>query len=175
MENITLTGGKYRGRKVLTPGGTTHPMGSRERLALFNMLTGKLEGARVLDAFAGSGALGIEALSRGASSVVFVDKNRRATEVIWDNLAELGIESGIEVICEKVSNVSGTVDSFDIVLADPPYDDFDLSEVECLSGLIEKDGILVLSHPSEAPEFDGFLLLKTRTYAAAHLSIYTKN
>ena len=62
MEIVRITSGKYRGRALKTPGGATHPMGSREKLALFNMVAGHLPGALVLDAFAGSGALGLEAL-----------------------------------------------------------------------------------------------------------------
>ena len=91
MDIVTVTSGKYRGRRILTPGLGTHPMGSREKLALFNMLTGKIEGATVLDAFAGSGALGIEALSRGAFKVIFVDNSKKATEVISKNLDTLVI------------------------------------------------------------------------------------
>ena len=174
-ENITITGGKYRGRKISTPGGATHPMGSRERLALFNMLTGRIESARVLDAFAGSGALGIEALSRDALEVIFVDSSHKATEVIKDNLSKLGIKSGADVVCGRISKIVSSLGGFDIILADPPYDDFDLSEVERLVDLIEKDGILALSHPFEAPKLKGLKLLKTHRYAAAHISVYSKN
>ena len=177
-EKITITGGEYRGRKILTPGGKTHPMGSRERLALFNMLGEKCSGAAFLDAFAGSGALGIEALSRGASRVIFVDSSRPATEVIKRNLRELGIEDGYKVICDKISGVKtglGDTGDFDVILADPPYDDFNLTEVAGLAELLKSSGTLVLSHPGEAPEFDGLELLKSHKYAGAHLSIYIRN
>lgn len=172
MDRVTIIGGKYKGRKIATPGKGTHPMGSREKLALFNMLASKIEGASVLDAFAGSGALGLEALSRGADSVVFVEKSPRASKVISENLKSLGVESGFEVIKGAVSGVSG---DFDIVLADPPYDDFDIKEVESLVDSIKNGGILALSHPFEAPIFEGLTLLKTHKYAVAHISIYIKD
>lgn len=177
-EKIVVTGGEYRGRKISTPGGKTHPMGSRERLALFNMLGEKCAGAKVLDAFSGSGALGIEALSRGASLVVFCDNSRRATEVIQRNLSDLGINDGVKVICSKVSDLAGDLEglgNFEVILADPPYDDFEFTEVDSLVRLLKTSGTLILSHPGEAPNFKGLEPLKTHTYAAAHLSVYTKN
>ena len=82
MDNLRITSGNYRGRKIATPGGKTHPMGERERLALFNMIGPFIPEAMVLDAFSGSGALGIEALSRGAKHVVFVDIDKKAFETI---------------------------------------------------------------------------------------------
>lgn len=175
MDIVTITSGIYRGRKIATPGGATHPMGSREKLALFNMLTGKIEGVSVLDAFAGSGALGIEALSRGASEVVFVEKSAGACEIIRKNLKTLGVESGFKVIKNTVSKVSNDLEEFEVILADPPYDDFEITEVEKLVPLLKNSGVLVLSHPGEAPDLAGLSLLKTHTYARANLSIYAKN
>ncbi|MDO5480112.1 MAG: 16S rRNA (guanine(966)-N(2))-methyltransferase RsmD [Candidatus Saccharibacteria bacterium] len=172
MDKITITGGKYRGRKIATPGGATHPMGSRERLALFNMLVGELEGASVLDAFAGSGSLGIEALSRGASEVVFVEKNRVATEVIKQNLAELGASDNTRVIKSSVKDAISDLGEFAVVLADPPYDNFDVTEVEPLAQVVKNDGVLALSHPGDAPEIKGLTLAKTRKYAGASISVY---
>ena len=79
---IKITSGIFRGRNISTPGGKTHPMGERERLALFNMISEYLPKAAVLDAYAGSGALGIEAISRGADKVLFVDKSADAVRKI---------------------------------------------------------------------------------------------
>lgn len=170
---IRITGGEYRGRKIHTPGGETHPMGERERLALFNMLADRIAGATILDAFAGSGALGIEALSRGASRVVFADNSASAIQTIKENLAVL--ETKGEVVKSRITELSDNFSNFDIVLADPPYDNFNLTEMECLGDLVSKGGVLALSHPGEAPELKGFTLAKTRQYAAAHLSLYTKD
>lgn len=173
MKNtLKITSGQYRGRTIATPGDGTHPMGERERLALFNMISGNLPGAKVLDAFAGSGALGIEAMSRGAASVVFVEKNRRAAEVVRNNIRELGLENA-KVICSDAGNFQ-SADLFDVILIDPPYDKFTEVNFLRLSDFLSDDGILVLSHPGVAPTFDGLSLQKTRRYAGASISIYTR-
>ena len=146
-------------------------MGERERLALFNMIAEYLPGAKVLDAFAGSGALGIEALSRGASEAVFVEKVAPACRVIRGNLRELGIEA--EVYQSNVVNFT-TDTEFDVMLADPPYDNFKINEVTHLLQFLRSGGILALSHPGEAPELPRMELLKSRKYAGATISIYVK-
>ncbi|MBQ8992361.1 RsmD family RNA methyltransferase [Candidatus Saccharibacteria bacterium] len=93
MPELRILSGKYKGLKLLSPDlKTTHPMGSREKLALFNMLSPYLAGATVLDYFAGSGALGLEALSRGAASVTFVENNQKARQVIRENCRRCGVE-----------------------------------------------------------------------------------
>lgn len=171
MNTVKITSGDLRGRSIQTPGGQTHPMGERERLALFNMITGLLPGARVLDAFAGSGALGIEAISRGASNVVFVEKSPKAAAIIKQNLSDLGVSA--QVFTGDVVNFTDE-QKFDIVLADPPYDDFKVKNIVGLTERLKDGGILVLSHPESAPEIPGLELLKTRKYAAAHISVYVK-
>ena len=178
MKNsIRITSGRFRGRKISTPGGKTHPMGERERLALFNMIAEYLPSCSVLDAFAGSGALGIEALSRGAGSVLFIEQNSGACEAIRSNLSEIGIKEDIgEVIRGDVYNyLASGGQRFDVVLADPPYDDYDETRIVSLvDAVAEPNGILVLSHPGESPEMPGMKALKTRKYAAANISIYTR-
>ena len=194
---VRITGGVYNGQKLAAPGGKTHPMGERERLALFNMLLPHLPGAKVLDAYAGTGALGLEALSRGAAAVVFIENNGAAFRCLKQNLATLGLEhanevrlvkgdvvkfaphmqqDGGELLRDRQGSVSGALQDgqFDIILADPPYDNFDLTGVEYLTKFLKNGGILVLSHPAEAPELPDLKLDKTRKYAAAHISIYTK-
>lgn len=172
MNAIRITSGKYRGRTIKTPGRGTHPMGERERLALFNMISPALEGASVLDAFAGSGALGIEALSRGASEAIFIEKNPSAARAIRDNLACLGLEE--EVVTGKVSDFH-TDERFGIILADPPYDDFRVAELGGLGRLLRDGGVFALSHPGEAPELAGLTLVKTNRYAGARISIYHRD
>lgn len=146
-------------------------MGERERLALFNMVVDSIPGASVLDAFAGSGALGIEALSRGASSVVFIEKNAKACLVIRDNLRELGLNA--DVFQGDVVNFTTGI-KFDLILADPPYDKFDINEVKHLLQFLQIEGIFVLSHPGETPDLPDLKLLKSRKYAGATISVYVK-
>lgn len=169
MGQIKITSGKYKGRKIITPGDGTHPMGERERLALFNAIFDYLLGAKVLDAYAGSGALGIEALSRGAKEVTFVEKSPRAARVIRQNLASLSLTG--EVLTEAVRDYKGER-IFDVILVDPPYDNFKVEEVSSLARFLKNDGILVLSHPGEAPTIEGLKLVKSSHYAAAGIAIY---
>ena len=172
---IRITSGLYKGRKILTPGGATHPMGERERIALFNMISGFIPGARILDTFSGSGALGIEALSRGAEEAVFIEKNPRAAKVIRENLEEIGESSRGKVLLENVYQyLEKSAEKWDIVIADPPYDLFDRGRIQILAGKVEESGILVLSHPGEAPEMPGLKLDRTKSYAGANISIYLK-
>ncbi|MDO4612235.1 MAG: RsmD family RNA methyltransferase [Candidatus Saccharibacteria bacterium] len=171
--DVRVTSGFLRGRKLATPGSGTHPMGSREKLALFNMISAYLMRAEVLDAFAGSGALGIEALSRGARHVVFVEKSGGAVEAIRENLRNLDLLEDSEIFQGSVAEFLPSR-KFDVVIADPPYDDFRIFEIEKLAWLVKDEGVLVLSHPGEAPELPGFSLLKNNSYAKAHISIYVK-
>ena len=197
MKNtLRITSGKFRGRILATPGGKTHPMGERERLALFNMISDVLPGAVVLDAFAGSGALGFEALSRGAKDVLFIDSSPEAESCIMENMITLGylelLGSGMvdeiirnamankpfhketaDVIRIKVSQFH-TDKKYDVILADPPYDKFVLADVEHLVQFLKDDGVFVLSHPGEAPELSGMVLQKSRKYAGATISVYVK-
>ena len=195
---VKITSGKFRGRILEAPGGDTHPMGERERLALFNMISGYLPGATVLDAFAGSGALGFEALSRGAKEVLFVDSSPKAENCIIDNMMSLGYfailnsrprlardmiryaeESGflrqekVDVVRKKVLAFKTDL-RFDLILADPPYDRFNLSEVKHLVQFLKIGGIFVLSHPGEVTEIPHLKLQKTRKYAGAIISIFVK-
>lgn len=146
-------------------------MGDRERLALCNMITEYIPGATVLDAFAGSGAIGIEILSRGAKKVIFIEKNPQAAKIIRENLKNLGIDGEIEQY--SVASFT-TPERFDVIIADPPYDKFDITEVECLVNFLKEDGILVLSHPDDSPDIEGVSCEKSRKYAGAHISIYRK-
>lgn len=170
MKNsVKITSGIYRGRLIMTPGEGTHPMGERERLALFNKISEHLPGAKVLDAFAGSGALGIEAMSRGASSVTFVEKIPKAAKIIRENLKTLGLSG--EVVL-KDANKYTSDEKFDVILIDPPYDDLKAFSNPFFA--LRDDGILVLSHPGEAPDLPGLKLQDSRKYAGATLSFYVK-
>ena len=158
----------------MTPGGATHPMGERERMALFNMISAHLPGAKVLDAYAGSGALGIEALSRGAESCTFVERASGAAKTVRENLTKLEIPSDEAEVCQQTVARFETTETFDLILADPPYDNFRLDEIEHLVQFLRVGGVLVLSHPNTIDSVKGLSLLKTRQYARAHISIFTK-
>ena len=171
MNQVRITSGIYRSRKIETPGGKTHPMGERERLALFNMIAEFIPNSMVLDAFSGSGALGIEAFSRGASNVVFIEKDRKAESVIRKNLDVLGLSP--TSVCMDVKKYE-TDEKFDVILADPPYDAFDIETVKHLIKFLAISGVFVLSHPGKAPVLADLCLNKTKSYAGANISIYTR-
>lgn len=121
-----ITAGRFRGRRLQTPPGiTTRPTSERVREALANALVagGGLEGARVLDLYAGSGALGMELVSRGADSVVLVDSDRAALTALRGNVALLEL-SDAQVVQSDVRAFAGSPSGrpFDFVVADPPYD-----------------------------------------------------
>lgn len=120
---MRVVAGTYRGRKLVVPAGrTTRPTADRVREAIFSSL-GSVEGLRVLDLFAGSGALGIEALSRGATTVTFVDRDARAVAAIRRNLDALGVEA--ELLRSDYASYLRTArqsgQRFDLVFIDPPY------------------------------------------------------
>lgn len=170
-EAVYITAGFYKGRRLMTPGEGTHPMGARERIALFNMIGNNLRDFEVLDAFAGSGALGLEAISRGAAYAVFIEKNRTAAEVIKTNIKTLGVD-GATKVCLASKYEDDQV--YNLVFADPPYDKFDLEEVLHLVKFVAENGIFVLSHPGSAPELPGLRLWKSNQYAGATISIYQR-
>ena len=128
---IKVVGGRHRGRTIATPeGDTTRPTSSRARESLFNILahanwrddgTSPLIDSRVLDAFAGSGALGIEALSRGAAHVTFLDSDASAIKLIGENLRKLGETENAKLIRADATRPPPSHDACDLVFLDPPY------------------------------------------------------
>jgi 16S rRNA (guanine966-N2)-methyltransferase len=119
---VRVIAGEFRSRRLKSlPGLSTRPTPDRLRETLFNVLAPRLDGCVFLDVYAGTGAVGIEALSRGARRAIFVEKSREAVEVIRENLASLGVESRAEVFTAKVTTVLERLRA-DIAFLDPPYD-----------------------------------------------------
>jgi 16S rRNA (guanine966-N2)-methyltransferase len=121
---MRVVAGRYGGRRLVAPpGSATRPTSDRVREALFSVLGGSVQDARVLDLYAGSGALGIEALSRGAASAVFVDRSPRAVAAIRANLDALGIDAQVRRLETRTAlrTASARADAYDLVFLDPPY------------------------------------------------------
>lgn len=122
---MRIIAGKWRGRALIAPDGeATRPTADRVREALFSMLTSRLgdfEDLRVADLFAGTGALGLEALSRGAAHVTFVENDPDAVKVLRANIAKLGAEGQTQVIQQSVTTLGQARLPFDLLLLDPPY------------------------------------------------------
>jgi 16S rRNA (guanine966-N2)-methyltransferase len=122
---VRIVGGQAKGRRLTAPASATRPTSDRAREALFNSLTGSfdLEGARVLDLFAGTGAVGLEALSRGAVQAVFVESNRGALAVLRRNIEAVGLPGARVVGRPVTAYLAGEPEQpFDLVIADPPYE-----------------------------------------------------
>lgn len=175
--NVRIISGKFGGRKIeSTDNDRTHPMGERIRNALFNSIGSEVEGAEILDAFAGTGSIGIEALSRGASQAVFIEKDRIAQDILVKNVTMLGLEECATIIRTTVNNwlESSEPPLFDIIFVDPPYDDTQFSTAEKLLGLLKPNGLMVLSHPgrSETPTRPGVVVVDNRSYGSARLTFY---
>ena len=153
---MRIIGGTARGKTLLAPEGMdTRPTSDRTRESLFNILMHSVPGAKVLDLFAGSGALSAEALSRGAHSVVCVDLSEKACAIIWKNLELKGVAGTAQVIrADWKEALSRLKEPFDLVFLDPPYH---MTEVygqafEALSqkGLLHSESIVVMEYEQDA-------------------------
>ncbi len=175
---MRVIAGRLGGRNFDSPHTQrTHPMSDKVRGALFNTL-GDLDGLSVLDAFSGSGACSIEAVSRGADSVLAIDIDPEAVKTIAVNVRALDLE---DVVTVRRKNISGWSRNnqdkqFDIVLADPPYNDIRPDVLERLTVHVVEGGLLVLSWPgSEAVRaFPGLQVVSHKTYGDAQLVFYRR-
>lgn len=123
---MRIISGRLKGRRLAAPAWDgLRPTSDRLRETLFNILSGTVTGAYVLDGYAGTGAVGIEAISRGAEAVVFVERDARAARLIRENLSRCGVENGYAIIRADITRMHhpGGARAFDLILLDPPYAD----------------------------------------------------
>jgi 16S rRNA (guanine966-N2)-methyltransferase len=170
---MRIIAGSRKGHVIAAPKGRgTRPTSDRVRENAFNLI-GPVDDANVLDLFAGSGAMGIEALSRGAANATFVESDRDACRVINANLDKLRFH-GV-VLCQDVARALAQEHMhYDLVLCDPPYD-YDRTRVAPhLSRLLSQDGLLVweTSSREEPPEVPGLQQRTSRTYGSARLTLF---
>jgi 16S rRNA (guanine966-N2)-methyltransferase len=171
---VRIVAGEFKGRRLATPRGTgTRPTADRVREALFSML-GDVGGARVLDLYAGSGALGIEALSRGAASAVFVERDPQAVAAIERNLAPLDVEAAVRR-ADVVRWLARAEGPFDLVFCDPPYDVASRLAgplAERLPGLTADDARIVTESNKRNPLELPFPLIVERSYGDTRIAIH---
>ena len=174
--------GKARGVQLKTPEGLqTRPTTDRVKEAMFSIIHFEIPGARVLDLFGGTGQLGIEALSRGAKSAVFVDGSEKACSLIRENLKRARLEGeGRVVRSDYLDYLKRCRETFDIILLDPPYAEVFLENaLKCISeiDILQTGGIIVAERPlgKELPwEFEGFERSRDYKYGKTMLTIYRK-
>ena len=175
--------GKARGVQLKTPEGMlTRPTADRVKEALFSIINFDLPGAAVLDLFGGTGQLGIEALSRGANSTVFVDQREDACKIIRENLRRTKLESqGRVVRSDYLDYLRRSREKFDIILLDPPYAEVFLENaLKCITeiDILKTGGIIVAERPVEKElpfEFEGYTRSKDYKYGKTLLTIYRKD
>ena len=170
---MRIIAGTHRGHRISAPRGRdTRPTSDRVRENAFNLI-GPVDDADVLDLFAGSGALGLEALSRGASSATFVDSDRDACRTINANLDKLQLR-GTVLCADAVRTLAGERRTFDLILCDPPYDYDRTRLAPHLGRLLREDGLLVweTSSREDPPEAPGLGVRTSRTYGAARLTLF---
>ncbi len=179
---MRIIAGKAGRLAIKVPSAVARPTTDFVRQAIFSILGERVEDARVLDLFAGSGAIGLEALSRGAASCVFVDEHRQATEVITTNLTKSRLEGGRIVRAEAASFLKRDPASYDLIFADPPYfknvGDKDhigaLLAGDFLAPRLAPDGwfIAEISSAQRSPESGNWTLIDRREYGGSAILLY---
>ncbi len=172
---MRIISGKARGRRLKTlPGNNTRPTTDRVKETIFNLIQSYVMDSSVLDLFSGSGSLGLEALSRGASSATLVEGNRKAQKIIEENINIVNMENANLIKKDVYSYIPN--EAFDIIFMDPPYDKQHVSKT--LHHIIEynmlkEDGILIIEHSKTEKMIEDlpFELIKSREYGITSISI----
>lgn len=175
---MRIISGKYRGLNLSEfKGEEIRPTADRVKESLFNILSGRIAGARVLDLFCGSGSLGIECLSRGAASVCFNDFSRESLNVLKKNLAKLKGENVYKITCADFSSyLNGAREKFDLIFIDPPYaENFGASALEIIAArkLLSENGVAVYERDRAfAGEVCGLETTDERKYGKTYLTFF---
>ena len=175
---MRIVAGSLKGRVLLEFSKIgVRPTSDMARESLFNILQNRIYGATFLDLFAGTGAVGIEAYSRGAEEVVLNDNSRESVNLIKKNLEKLGISGKIKVTSyDAISYIKTTSDKFDLIFVDPPYaSGLEKAVLENIGNLLEEGGLVV--YESDKPfdgEIDSLRIADRRRYGKAHLTFFEK-
>jgi len=175
---VRIIAGERKGHTIFAPRGReTRPTSDRVRENIFNIVAPWVEGARVLDLYAGSGAMGLEALSRGAAGVVFVEADADAVRAIERNLDKLRLTGATVVRTEAMTGLAQEATAgrkYDLVLVDPPYamTDFD-TLARYLPRVLADDGLAVLESAARTePELAGLAVRTTRKYGSTRVTVF---
>lgn len=176
---MRIIAGEWKGRVLSGPAGrSTRPMIDKVRGALFNVLGG-VSGISMLDVYAGTGAVALEAISRGAVLVEAIEFNRSAAKVIQHNAKLLGAGERLNLILTPVENwldwpANTPEPRYDVIVADPPYTKIDVGVLMRLSNYLKPKGTLVLSHSSKVtpPDLEGLNLVQAKHYGDSALTFY---
>jgi 16S rRNA (guanine966-N2)-methyltransferase len=177
LASVRIIAGTHRGHTIYAPRGRdTRPTSDRVRENVFNIL-GPVDGATVLDLYAGSGALGLEALSRGAERVVFVESDREAVRAIERNLDKLQLSGTVlrQDVATALAAETGAGRKYDLVLVDPPYDMYTEIEPQLaryLPRLLADDGVVVVETDARTEPALPLELRTSRVYGAARVTVY---
>jgi 16S rRNA (guanine966-N2)-methyltransferase len=177
---VRIVAGSRKGHRIAAPGGVvTRPTSDRVREAVFSIV-GSVEGASVLDLFAGSGAMGLEALSRGAASCVFVERDRAAARVIEANLEKLRLTGAVVVTGDAAAALREERDRgrlYDLVLVDPPYDEWERHEprlAELIPAVLVDSGLVVVETSARVELELPLAPVTTRRYGSARITVYSR-
>ena len=171
---MRIIAGANRGARIFAPKGeATRPTSDRVREAAFNLI-GPVEAATVLDLFAGSGAMGLEALSRGAAAATFVENDRDACRTIERNLEKLGLTGAAVLQRDVFQALAADRRTYDLIICDPPYGfDQDTRIAPYLARALTPDGLVVYETTSRRePALDGLRVRTSRTYGSARLTLF---
>lgn len=182
---MRITGGEFCGRKIMVPAGEkVRPTQDRVREALFSILMNVLPGSVFIDLFAGSGAVGLDAFSRGAGNVVWVESSNRHVRVLRHNSELLAPGRGEIVLAdvERWLKTNGRGRRADVIFADPPYNDavdkgfISIMKLLVDNSVIAESGIFVAEMPvaCKAGDVDGWDLIKDRVYGHTRLAVYRR-
>ena len=173
---MRIVAGTAGGRKLVVPQGeTTRPTSERVREAIFNSLYSldAIEGADVLDLFAGSGALGLEALSRGAANATLVETDRNALNAIYDNVEALGFDSEARVVAGEALGYLGRADGYTLVLLDPPYGFDEWDTVTASISDVLAGAVVVIESDREVAIPDSWEIHRVKRYGSTVVTLAT--
>lgn len=173
--------GELKGRKIKVPRGSrVRPTSSRIKKSIFDTIGNIENGIKVLDVFSGAGGLGLESLSRGAESAVFIEKNKSVAKVLNENIITCGFENKARILGFDYKKALSTLcrkgTHFDIIFIDPPYSLYENKDVEYLVGLsqnlLNENGMIIIEHNSKKDIRSEYFEVKTKKYGETMISYF---